>query len=707
MKHGTHGSRRLSTPRAGLGGGGRGRRRLLAALAVSCAVTTGAAMASQAAPVASRPPTTTANASPGADSPCSGLYLISARGSGQSYKGPTDMTVSPETNAVLLALQKELTAKGVTVTVTVHQLSYPAPSVNILTSDLHSANVLSDWDQLMHTNLPKYIGEEEQGEAELYGYLTQIYYGCYPTGQEPMIALAGYSQGAMVVHNVLNTLVANNQVNYMSMIKGAVLIADPERMPSSDITNLGTASPGDYGLCHALDSLIIPHSNSESCVPPNTTVDVASYFASVATQVCNKNDIVCDTSGLFKLNSDAVPTAQKWSTLEKEKELGEQVHTESYHGSGLTKAGQEIALGLIQDGLGNAPAGNGSWTASEAPGGNSTCAIQTGGTLWCWGYNGYGQLGIGNQTNELLPTQVGTGATWTTVSAGDTWACAIRTAGTLWCWGDNNYGQLGTGDTANRLTPTQIGTAATWASVSAGAGNTCAIETNGTLWCWGDNSQGELGTGDTTNQLTPTPVGNATNWATISAGAEDPCATRQDGTLWCWGLNSNGQLGTGDTVNRLTPTQVGTATNWATVSADDSTCAIRTAGTLWCWGVGSTGQLGTGNTSNQLTPVQVGTATTWTKVTAGQDFACATQQDGTLWCWGSNSNGQLGTGNQTSQLAPTRVGSATNWNGVAASIYVSVCATRTDQTLWCWGDGGDGQLGSGSTNSLLVPMEVQ
>ena len=172
------------------------------------------------------------------------------------------------------------------------------------------------------------------------------------------------------------------------------------------------------------------------------------------------------------------------------------------------------------------------------------------------------------------------------------------------------------------------------------------------------------------------------------------------------GSNSNGQLGTGDTVNRLTPTQVGTATNWATVSADDSTCAIRTDGTLWCWGAGSDGQLGTGDTSSQLTPVQVGTATTWAKVTAGQDFACATQKDGTLWCWGSNSDSQLGTGNQTSQLTPTRIGTASNWNSVAASIYVSVCATRTDQTLWCWGDGGDGQLGTGNTNSQLIPTQV-
>jgi alpha-tubulin suppressor-like RCC1 family protein len=78
-----------------------------------------------------------------------------------------------------------------------------------------------------------------------------------------------------------------------------------------------------------------------------------------------------------------------------------------------------------------------------------------------------------------------------------------------------------------------------------------------------------------------------------------------------------------------------------------------------------------------------------------------------LWCWGGNSSGQLGIGDRTTQATPTRVGTATNWNSVAASIYVSVCATRTDHTLWCWGDGGDYQLGTGNTNSEPTPTQVQ
>ena len=203
-----------------------------------------------------------------------------------------------------------------------------------------------------------------------------------------MVVLAGYSQGAMVIHNVLNELLDNSQANYLSMIKGAALIADPERMKPSNVLNLGSAPSDNYGVCHTLDEFFISHSpTSASCVPPNYTSDVANYFASTAVQICDTNDLACDTSDLFKLNNHGVPRVDKWN-LKHEFTLGKWVHTNchSYCGSEAITTGHWIARNLIADGLGATPSpspsppspspsptptptptGATSWTATEAP----------------------------------------------------------------------------------------------------------------------------------------------------------------------------------------------------------------------------------------------------------------------------------------------------------------------------------------------------
>jgi Cutinase len=286
--------------------------------------------------------------------------FVSARGSGQPYKGATDMSVSPETDDVLTGISDQLKADDVTATIAVDQLPYQAASDDILIAGLkfpHSVadaipTIVADWNRLMNVNLPKYIADEEQGETELRNFLAQIYTSCQSAAQQPMVVLAGYSQGSMVVHNVLNTIAAANQTQFMSMIKGAALIADPERMKSSVVPNVGNAPLGDYGLCHALDALIIPHSHKrDSCVPPGTTTDIAKYFKNLAYQICEQNDLACDTSGLLQLNSHAVPSLTSLLHFKKELKLGGKVHATSYTGSKVIDMGRDIASNLVADGL--------------------------------------------------------------------------------------------------------------------------------------------------------------------------------------------------------------------------------------------------------------------------------------------------------------------------------------------------------------------
>ena len=133
-----------------------------------------------------------------------------------------------------------------------------------------------------------------------------------------------------------------------------------------------------------------------------------------------------------------------------------------------------------------------------------TMALQSNDTLWGWGAGGNGQLGLGSKTADRdAPTQIEPGTTWKTVSAGYDFTLAIRSNGTLWAWGDNSDGQLGLGSTAQKDSPTQVDPGTTWKAVSAGYFDTLAVRSDGTLWGWGYNTDGELGLGNTTQYDTP------------------------------------------------------------------------------------------------------------------------------------------------------------------------------------------------------------
>jgi alpha-tubulin suppressor-like RCC1 family protein len=296
-----------------------------------------------------------------------------------------------------------------------------------------------------------------------------------------------------------------------------------------------------------------------------------------------------------------------------------------------------------------------------SPGGDDTCAVKTDHTLWCWGLNYAGQLGDGTTTNSPVPVQVsGHSTDWATVSPGQGYTCAVKTGGTVWCWGVNGSGQLGDGTTTDSQAPVQVsGHTADWASVTAGGAHTCAEKTDRTVWCWGVNGNGELGNGATTNSPVPVQVsGHTADWASVTAGQDYTCAEKTGGTVWCWGVNGLGQLGDGTTTDSPVPVQVGGHTaDWASVTAGWAhTCAIKTDHTLWCWGDNGFGQLGDGTTTASPVQVQVsGHTADWATVSDGLSHTCAEKTDGTVWCWGWNIDGQLGDGTTTNSSVPVQV----------------------------------------------------
>ena len=140
------------------------------------------------------------------------------------------------------------------------------------------------------------------------------------------------------------------------------------------------------------------------------------------------------------------------------------------------------------------------------------CAVLSDGSVMCWGsgHPNFGQLGNGTNTNGSVPVTVSgiTGAV--AVAAGYSYACAVLSGGTIRCWGYNADGELGNGTTTNSPVPVTVNGITSGVSVAAASaysfGHTCAILNGGTVQCWGDNSYGELGNGNTTNSLLPVTV---------------------------------------------------------------------------------------------------------------------------------------------------------------------------------------------------------
>lgn len=193
------------------------------------------------------------------------------------------------------------------------------------------------------------------------------------------------------------------------------------------------------------------------------------------------------------------------------------------------------------------PAGESGWSAVSA-GTLHTCAITSpGAALYCWGDNHGGQLGDGTTIDRAAPAAVMPGVRWRTVSSGsylrDGNSCGIQEDGSLWCWGDNGYGQVGAGND-DSLVPLHVSPAVAWRSVSVGGLHVCAIDETDALWCWGGNQEGQLGA-DTgkADRRAPEKVKSDMAWQEVAAGAAHTCALTKTGALYCWGANNGGQLG--------------------------------------------------------------------------------------------------------------------------------------------------------------------
>lgn len=358
--------------------------------------------------------------------------------------------------------------------------------------------------------------------------------------------------------------------------------------------------------------------------------------------------------------------------------------------------------------------------------GTSAAMIATDNTVYAWGLNANGELGVGDVTLRSSPVavlnsyildfmQVPSGRD---TIQGDAFMVAVNSAGDAYSYGGNTNGQLGLGDVAARSSPVAVLGGLKFSSIyipSNESNYVLGLTPTGAAYAWGVNAQGQLGVGDVLPRSSPVAVlGGLTFQQLIGGNDSTPASTTVGltaaGAAYAWGVNAFGQLGVGDVLPRSSPVAVLGGLTFAQLFVDHSASGtgvsvygLTAAGQLYAWGNNSFGQLGVGDIVPRSSPVLVLGGLTWKSISVSYRNVTGVTTAGVAYSWGANSfterianatTGQLGVGDSLPRSSPVAVVGGLTFASVQQNVNSAFGLTASG-VAYSWGSGGAG-LGQGA-----------
>ena len=371
--------------------------------------------------------------------------------------------------------------------------------------------------------------------------------------------------------------------------------------------------------------------------------------------------------------------------------------------------GLSIRLTLFSFAIAIALPSTGFAQSSVAGGGAFTLVVKSDGTVWAFGLNNNGQLGINSILTNKTPIQISGLTNVATVAAGGMHSLALTSTGALYVWGDNQYGQVGDGAPPTDRKIPYLLSLSNVTAIAAGEFHSLALTSNGNVYAWGRNNLGQIGNGGSTSTNVTTPTLVLTGAVAIGAGRTHSLAVKSDGTAWAWGSNGSGQLGNNATSTGATslPVQMqGITSASKIVGGEAHSLIILSDKTVKGAGENGAGQLADTTPTDRWVAVTVGALTNVAQIVSGLDHAFARLTDGSVWGWGENSGGELGLGaNTTDQRSPVQISGLTGVTAIAAGWSHSI-AVDSAGVVSTWGANASSQLGDGTGDARSTPTPI-